>query len=176
MAFVAGTQPGYDASKCVKMALMHDIAEAIVGDITPHDGVSKADKHAREAAAVVRMQLMLGQRAWAVAGAEMLSLWEEYEACATPEALLLKDLDKVEMILQAHEYEQAQGLPLEEFFRSTAGAWLTPEGRALAGEVVSRRTACAAAGAGGAATAAKTVAEIGDDLADLGALGDGFGA
>ena len=69
MAFVAGSLPGYDASKCVKMALMHDIAEALVGDITPHDGVSKADKHAREAAAVEKMQLMLGDAAWAVAGA-----------------------------------------------------------------------------------------------------------
>ena len=36
------------------------------------------------------------------------------------------------MILQAHEYEQAQAMPLEEFFRSTAGAWLSPAGTALA--------------------------------------------
>jgi len=34
--------------RCVKMALVHDIAECIVGDITPHDGVSKTDKHFRE--------------------------------------------------------------------------------------------------------------------------------
>jgi hypothetical protein len=73
MAFVAGTQPGYDAAKCVKMALMHDIAEAIVGDLTPHDGVPKAEKHAREAAAIARMQLMLGQRAWAAAGARAVA-------------------------------------------------------------------------------------------------------
>jgi putative hydrolase of HD superfamily len=99
-----------------------------------------------------------------------------YEACLTPEALLLKDLDKIEMILQAHEYEQAQGLPLEEFFRSTAGAMLTPAGGALAAEVVARRAACAQAHQGGAAIAAQAVAHIGEDLADLGALGDGFGA
>ena len=69
MAFVAGSLPGLDGAKCVKMALVHDIAEAVVGDITPHDGVSKADKHAREAAAVEKMQVMLGDAAWAVAGA-----------------------------------------------------------------------------------------------------------
>lgn len=28
---------------------------------------------------------------------EMYSLWEEYEECATPEALLVKDLDKFEV-------------------------------------------------------------------------------
>lgn len=27
---------GVDGSRCMKMALVHDVAEAIVGDITPH--------------------------------------------------------------------------------------------------------------------------------------------
>ena len=30
------------------MALLHDMAECIVGDITPHDNVSRADKHRME--------------------------------------------------------------------------------------------------------------------------------
>lgn len=30
------------------MALAHDLAEAVVGDITPHDGVSREEKHRRE--------------------------------------------------------------------------------------------------------------------------------
>ena len=30
------------------MALVHDLAESMVGDITPHDGVSKEDKYQRE--------------------------------------------------------------------------------------------------------------------------------
>lgn len=28
---------------------MHDMAESITGDLTPHDGVSKEEKHRREA-------------------------------------------------------------------------------------------------------------------------------
>lgn len=32
----------------MKMAIIHDLAECIVGDITPFCGVSKEDKHARE--------------------------------------------------------------------------------------------------------------------------------
>ena len=43
------------------------------------------------------------------AGEQLLALWEEYEAGVSPEALLLKDLDKLEMILQA--YESAPTLP-----------------------------------------------------------------
>jgi putative hydrolases of HD superfamily len=195
MAFVVSSLPGYDAQKCVKMALVHDLAEALVGDITPHDGVTKAEKHAREEAAMTRMQLTLtgavqdgessssaasatiAAKIWSTAGDEMLALWQEYEACSSPEALLLKDLDKLEMIMQAYEYEQATGQPLDEFFRSTAGAFLSPVGIALSDEVRARRAKLAEEQSdSGAAKAARTVAAIGDDLADLGQLGDGFGA
>ena len=37
-----------DKNRCVKMCLVHDLAESIVGDITPHDNVSKEEKHRRE--------------------------------------------------------------------------------------------------------------------------------
>ncbi len=33
-----------DVGKCIKMALVHDMGESIVGDITPHCGVSEQDK------------------------------------------------------------------------------------------------------------------------------------
>lgn len=42
MAFFGGGSGGLDQSRCIKLAIMHDVAEAIVGDITPHDPVSKA--------------------------------------------------------------------------------------------------------------------------------------
>lgn len=34
--------------RCIKLALVHDMAECIVGDITPADNISKAEKHRRE--------------------------------------------------------------------------------------------------------------------------------
>ena len=74
--------------------------------------------------------------------------------------------------------EKAQGIVLEEFFRTTAGKLLSPLGRALADDVIRRRAAAAAVGEGGSALAAKHLREIGDDLADLVAVhgADGFGA
>ena len=39
---------------------------------------------------MARMRDMLGEAAWATAGAEMCALWDEYEQGATPEAKLLK--------------------------------------------------------------------------------------
>ncbi|GIL59649.1 hypothetical protein Vafri_14381 [Volvox africanus] len=137
MALIA-TDSGVDVTRCIKMALVHDVAEAIVGDITPHCGVSDEDKHQRELAAVRRIKEMLGPDT--AAGGEVESLWLEYEAAASKEALLVKDFDKLEMILTAHQYEQAQtGLVLEEFFTSTAGRFKTDTGKAWAAELVARR-------------------------------------
>lgn len=56
------------------------------------------------------------------------NLWNEYEAASTPEARFVKDLDKLEMILQAHEYEEEQDVDLSEFFDSTKGLFRTETG------------------------------------------------
>ncbi|PNW81911.1 hypothetical protein CHLRE_06g265900v5 [Chlamydomonas reinhardtii] len=137
MALIA-TDSSVDVSRCIKMALVHDVAEAIVGDITPHCGVSDDDKHSLELRAVGKIKDMLG--ADTAAAAEVESLWLEYEAASSPEALLVKDFDKLEMIITATQYEQAQpGLVLDEFFKSTQGRFKTETGKAWAEELVARR-------------------------------------
>jgi 5'-deoxynucleotidase YfbR-like HD superfamily hydrolase len=50
-----------DATRCMKMALVHDVAEAIVGDITPHCSVSDEDKFSMESQAIHKIKDMLGQ-------------------------------------------------------------------------------------------------------------------
>lgn len=136
MALIAPDFPGVDRDKCVKMAIVHDIAEAIVGDITPTDGIPKEEKSRREQEALDHMCKVLGGGSRAK---EIAELWSEYEANSSPEAKFVKDLDKVEMILQALEYEDEQGKDLDEFFRSTAGKFQTEIGKAWASEIVSRR-------------------------------------
>ncbi|KAJ6698699.1 METAL-DEPENDENT PHOSPHOHYDROLASE [Salix purpurea] len=136
MALIAPDIPGIDRDKCIKMAIVHDIAEAIVGDITPSDGVPKAEKSRKEREALEHMCRLLGAESRAK---EMSELWNEYEENSTPEAKIVKDFDKVEMILQALEYENEQGRDLEEFFQSTAGKLQTEMGKAWALEIASRR-------------------------------------
>ncbi|GMN62773.1 hypothetical protein TIFTF001_031853 [Ficus carica] len=123
-------------SRCIKMAIVHDIAEAIVGDITPVDGVSKTEKSRREREALDHMCKLLGGGSSAK---EIGELWMEYEENSSPEAKVVKDFDKVEMILQALEYESEQGKDLDEFFQSTAGKFQTEIGKAWASEIASRR-------------------------------------
>ncbi|XP_012460514.1 uncharacterized protein LOC105780628 [Gossypium raimondii] len=136
MALIVSDIPGIDQDKCVKMAIVHDIAEAIVGDITPSDGISKAEKSRREREALDHMCKLLGGGSRAK---EIEELWMEYEENTSSEAKIVKDFDKVEMILQALEYENEQGVDLDEFFQSTAGKFQTEVGKAWASEIASRR-------------------------------------
>ncbi|CAI5515115.1 unnamed protein product, partial [Closterium sp. Naga37s-1] len=99
MAFVLSGVERIDRERCIKMAIVHDVAEAIAGDITPSCGVGKEEKHQMERDALEKMCAALGPNR--KAAAEMLALWEEYEANETNEARLVKDFDK--MILQSRE-------------------------------------------------------------------------
>jgi putative hydrolase of HD superfamily len=103
---------GLDREKVLAMAILHDLAEVRVGDLTPQDGVPREEKHHRER---VAMRAMLGHRP------ELLDLWEEAEACVTPEARFLKHLDKADMGLQAEVYA-ARGVATAEFTESAAPA------------------------------------------------------
>ncbi|XP_027916459.1 HD domain-containing protein 2 isoform X2 [Vigna unguiculata] len=105
MALIAPDVSGFDRNKCIKLAIVHDIAEAIVGDITPMDGVSKQEKSHLEQTALDHMCKVLGGGS---AATEITELWMEYESNTSLEAKFVKDLDKVEMILQALEYEDGK--------------------------------------------------------------------
>jgi putative hydrolase of HD superfamily len=127
-----------NTDRCIKLALIHDLAEAQVGDITPHCGVSDQEKYDLELRTMESISKMLGPT---MGGEEILALWKEYEEGITEEAKLLKDLDKIEMILQALEYEKdgENEKSLDQFFTSTEGKWRTEIGKAWAAEIVSRR-------------------------------------
>jgi putative hydrolase of HD superfamily len=85
------------------MALVHDLAEAVCGDIAPSQNMSKEAKHKLEYDSMIHMLKPLSESPAAV---EIMQLWNEYESAETKEALFIKDVDKFEMILQAFEYEQ----------------------------------------------------------------------
>ncbi|XP_062111238.1 uncharacterized protein LOC133822812 [Humulus lupulus] len=136
MALIVRDLPGVNRERCIKIAIVHDIAEAIVGDITPSDGVPKEEKRRMEQAALNEMCKILDGD---LRAEEIKELWEEYEYNSSTEANLVKDFDKVEMILQALEYEEEHGKVLDEFFLSTAGKFQTEIGKSLAAEINSRR-------------------------------------
>ncbi|KAL7995080.1 putative HD/PDEase domain, metal-dependent nucleoside 5'-monophosphatase [Plasmopara halstedii] len=124
-------------SKCIKMAIVHDLAESLIGDITPHDGIAEEVKHRMEKA-LDNICSTLGDTPSAL---EIRELWNEYEAGLTEEAKMVKDFDKFEMILQADEYEKAQNISLDDFFQSTKGKFRTPLVQSWVSELSTQRNA-----------------------------------
>lgn len=99
--------PTLDKEKMLKIALVHDMAEAVVGDITPLDNVPKERKRAMELAAMKGICEDLLPSSHRITGEEMMALFLEYEHRSTPEARFVKDVDKFELVLQTFEYEKA---------------------------------------------------------------------
>jgi putative hydrolase of HD superfamily len=108
--------PELDALKALRMALVHDFGEVYAGDITPVDPVSPEEKARLEQASVAQVAAGLP------GGDEILALWQEFEAGDSPEAQLVRQLDRLEMGLQAGIYAHQGLLEPDEFYASARQA------------------------------------------------------
>lgn len=93
---LADAWPEVDAGRLLKLCVVHDLGEALGGDVPAVEQDPDGDKAAREREDLLRLVEPLPE---ATAEA-IVALWEEYEAAVTPEARMAKGLDKLETILQ----------------------------------------------------------------------------
>ncbi|KAJ3556634.1 hypothetical protein NPX13_g10093 [Xylaria arbuscula] len=99
--------PQLDLFKCMKMCLIHDMAESIVGDITPVDKIDKSEKSRREGETMDYISKnLLGNVYGGLAGKEIRAIWQEYEDSKTLDSKFVHDLDKMELLTQMVEYEK----------------------------------------------------------------------
>ena len=132
----AAAAPDLDRDRVLKLALVHDLAEALAGDPTPYDPAeipadtdaaarraflnrrhvrSEERRHAKAAAEAAAMADLLADLPAALA-AELGALWEEAAAATSPEARFVKGADRLERFLQSREYLAADpGRPLASF-------------------------------------------------------------
>ena len=99
MSMVYSDLKGLDTARVMKIALLHDLPEALVGDSMPGELPRRA-KLVKERAALARLLKGFSSQL----RSEYKDLWEEYVKGSTPEADLVKQVDKLELILQAREY------------------------------------------------------------------------
>jgi putative hydrolase of HD superfamily len=99
---VAGEFPGIDVARLLKICVIHDLGEAIGGDIpAPEQARRRADGDVAGKSVEERRDLLtLVEPLPPKLREEITALWDEYEAAATPEARLAKAVDKLETILQ----------------------------------------------------------------------------
>ncbi len=130
---LAHDDPAVDSGRALVLALCHDLPESIAGDATPFDetledatvdrsllfrsrpeyseAADRAKRQAEEDALRVMTDGLPESLSRLIGDA-----WEEYEAGHTAEARLVRQIDKLEALLQAYEYRQSsQDLRIESF-------------------------------------------------------------
>lgn len=112
--------PMVDMNRVVRMLLVHDLGEAIDGDVSAKfEKATPEEKLQREEASLRKVLAELESPA----RGEIVDLWEEYNRADTDEARMAKALDKLETIIQHN-----QGSNPEEFdyeFNLAYGAGLS---------------------------------------------------
>jgi putative hydrolase of HD superfamily len=102
--------PDLDRLKVLMMCLIHELGEIINGDPkSPKGHAGKRKKHLAERAAIKIVMTDFPN------ADKYLDLWEEFEIGNSPEAKLVRQLDKLEMAFQAKIYSLQHGNNLQEF-------------------------------------------------------------
>ena len=157
----AASHPELDRDRVLKLALVHDLAEALAGDPTPYDPADVAEdaearrvffsrRHVRDderatakrAAETAAMRELVADLPPPLAAeladlppplaAELAALWAEADAKETPEARFAKQVDKLETYLQSVEYLAADpSRPMASFAADAAAAITDPALRGL---------------------------------------------
>jgi putative hydrolases of HD superfamily len=127
MAMVYSDARGLDTARVLKMALIHDLPEAIVGDSIPGERTKKRKLKLESTAMKEILEKMPpAQRR------EYGMIWQEFNSGESEEALLVRQVDKLEMAVQASEYRSAhQGPGTEEFIESARAGIRDPDLLAL---------------------------------------------
>ncbi len=123
--------------RLLKLALLHDLEEAITGDLTPQDKESRGENVVKTQKISAREQLLSyfpqeNQRAYR-------DLWSELENKKSKESQLVHELDKLEMVLQANEYARGgiEATKLKEFYESSMAVIKDPKLKRLLDEISS---------------------------------------
>ncbi|UCH31315.1 MAG: HD domain-containing protein [Candidatus Bathyarchaeota archaeon] len=110
---------GAATEKIIRMILLHDIHEAQTGDFD-----QKAKKQlgahqvrSQQRSAIKNILSLLPPKM----ERQYQALWSEFEAQETYDAILANDIDKIEMVIQALEYEKEgyDSAKLDIFWKST---------------------------------------------------------
>ena len=104
-----------DTEKVMRLSLLHEIAEARIGDIpfTVLTYIPEEVKEIGERKAVTSMLEKFGS-----IGKWYQELWEEFERNETIEAKLVRAADKLELMIQVLEYEKLGYQSLNQFWEN----------------------------------------------------------
>jgi putative hydrolase of HD superfamily len=139
-----GDAASVDVDRALRLAVVHDIAEAETGDVATR---ANDDRQRVDAEAKARRERAAMDDLAAPLDDTVRALWEEYEARETSAAQFVKDMDLVDMCLQALVYEREDRYAgddgeafeeyddLDEFFTTAEPRLRTEVGETLFAEI-----------------------------------------
>lgn len=98
-----------DRLKMLKMCVIHDLGEAINGDVPAINQDAFPNKSEQERNDLLLLTSALDESL----KAEILALWDDYENASSPEAVAVKALDKLETMLQHNQGKNPTGFDYE---------------------------------------------------------------
>ena len=98
-----------DRLKMLKMCVIHDLGEAINGDVPAINQDAFPNKSEQERNDLLLLTSALDEPL----KAEILALWDDYENASSPEAVAVKALDKLETMLQHNQGKNPTGFDYE---------------------------------------------------------------
>ena len=112
-----------DSLKMLRMALIHDLPEAVTGDLMPSQKTAETKEN--EKTAIHKILCLLPETQME----NYLAVWNEYEEGNTKEAKAVRQLEKIELALQAKEYNNLGSAKksLERFIKTAKEATAWPE-------------------------------------------------
>lgn len=128
--------PNFDCLRAIEMALLHDVPEAKVGDITPRDGISPDVKHQLEREAINEMLSSLPEPV----KSSLHNIYSSYEDRECIESKLVKDCDKLDFMLTAFLLERQGFTGVKQFYDgSRKEGFSTKIAKDLADTIVKKR-------------------------------------
>ena len=97
--------PDVDLARLMKICIVHDLGEAIGGDVPAPEQAGRTAKAGDERRDLLLLLRPLPERL----RDQIAALWDEYEEARSPEARLAKALDKLETIMQHNQGRNPAG-------------------------------------------------------------------
>jgi putative hydrolase of HD superfamily len=127
---MAQINPDVDALKLISMCLVHDLAEARIGDL---NSVHKAYVRPDEPRAVADATRGLPF------GAQLKALIDEYNAGASPEARLAHDADQISLVLELKDLDDIGYRSPQDWLPHVLSRLQTETGKTLAAAIMGTR-------------------------------------
>jgi putative hydrolase of HD superfamily len=136
LVLAQGVEAPIDREKALSMALLHDLPERVLSDIP-----APAERYFPPGAKRDAEEAILAEMLAVLPAAESLQAWwREFEDRSSLEGRLVRDADRLDLLIQARLYEESRGSRLDEFWDQMAEyEFYFPLAQAIYEAIVNRR-------------------------------------